>query len=56
MDRGKRIVDEQVRCCHGRSDNELGDLHGSQGALDDSGNANAEGSQGVIGILFHFLR
>ena len=48
---GQRVVDEQVRGGHGGSKEKLGDLHRGQGALDQTGDADTEGCEGVVGVL-----
>lgn len=48
---GRNVCDEGVHHGAGSSDNELGDLHASQGALHDVGDLDGKGRQSVVSVL-----
>lgn len=48
---GKIVADEGVQHGGGATDQELSDLHRRQGALDEHGHPDVEGSHGVVGVL-----
>jgi hypothetical protein len=43
-------VDEEVDSSKRSSDEELGDLHGGEGLLEDSGDTDVEGGKSVVGV------